>query len=1031
MYSEKVCVLPDISIQSVADALGKLYNLRGDIVQLDGERDLNFRISVGQPDAIVSYVFKVSNALESRAMLACQHEVLLRINDVRDIECSQLVPSVNGQIIETIAGDDNTEYLCRLCSWMEGSLLSTINPLTSELLQSLGAAVGRIDCALKGYQNSALDRPLLWKMDLALQVTSQYKPLLATAQQRELIERFQSLFQQKVLGRSARLRTGVIHNDANDNNIIVDNLGPFQQKVTGLIDFGDMVHSWVVADLAVACAYAMLDQAKPLDVAADIIRGYHDHYPLEPDEVDALFSMIAMRLCMSVCICAYQKSMAPDNQYLVVSEQPAWRMLETLAAVPVDFACYVFRDACGLVAVPQSDAVTDWLGNRKPFSSIVDLDLSKNPLLILDTSVSSPHINSGNDEHQPETMSRALFRAIEDNGAVAGIGRYDEYRLIYNSDDFVDFSGNQRTLHLGIDIFQVAGSPVFAPLDGVVFSLANNDAPLDYGGTIILRHQAEIKDDSIVTFYTLFGHLSPDSFSHLQQGQSVAAGDLLGKMGEIHENGQWPPHVHFEIITDLLDETETFVGVGSHQHRNVWLGLCPDPNIILGIPEEMIQLRCSDQQRDSDPIRNQREQHLSAALSLSYREPIVAARGVGQYLYDATGRRYLDAVNNVPHVGHCHPHVVQAGAQAASVLSTNTRYLYPQIGEYVERLLSTFAPELSVAFLVNSGSEANDLALRLSWAYSGNKDVLVLDHAYHGNLTALIDMSPYKHDGPGGKGTPGWVHKVEMPDTFRGPYPADDPACVSYYAAAVDRALTAADKQGGTAAFICESILGCGGQVILPQGYLSAVYSRVRAVGGICIADEVQTGFGRTGSHFWAFQAQDVTPDIVTLGKPAGNGHPLGVVVTTKPVAESFVNGMEYFNTFGGNPVSCAIGSAVLDVIAAEGLQQNALNTGNYLMRRLSELKQDHPVIGEVRGAGLFIGVDLVDQIYGCDPAASQAAYIAERMKQEGVLISTDGPHHNVLKIKPPMVFNRENADYLVQTLGRVLEENWAIPASC
>ncbi|MGI9316955.1 MAG: aminotransferase class III-fold pyridoxal phosphate-dependent enzyme, partial [bacterium] len=721
-------------------------------------------------------------------------------------------------------------------------------------------------------------------------------------------------------------------------------------------------------------------------------------------------------------------TLEPDNEYLSISEQPAWRLLERLREVPSNYAYYVFREACGMEPVPTGSKVVQWLSSQDAFGSLVDLDLQRSPLLILDTSVSSPHINVGDDAHEPERMTRDLFRAIEDANADAGIGKYDEYRLIYNGDEFVDFSGHRRTLHIGIDVFQPAGSPVFAPLSGKVFSKSENSRPLDYGGCMILEHEAFDEQSGSVTFYTLYGHLDYSSLEAFGYGHSVLAGQQIGRMGDLKQNGFWPPHVHFEIVLDLLDQTDTFYGVGTHAHRNIWSALCPDPNLILRIPAEKLDQPRSDRFRDASPLLDTRRNTLSASLSLSYREPIVVGRGIGQYLFDSYGRRYLDAVNNVPHVGHCHPHVVRAGQLAAGVLNTNTRYLYPEITNYAQRLLATFPEPLSVVFLVNSGSEANDLALRLAWNHTQRKDVVVLDHAYHGNLTALIDLSPYKHDGPGGLGSPSWVHKLPMPDGLRGQYRYTEPDYAQKYAQLITTAISKADNAGGIAAFLCESILGCGGQVVLPEGYLEAVYKAARAAGGLCIADEVQTGFGRVGSEFWAFQLQRVVPDIVTLGKPAGNGHPLGAVVTTAEVAQSFVTGMEYFNTFGGNPVSCAIGNAVLEVIENENLQSNALDSGCYLKRELSSMQTQFPIIAEVRGEGLFIGIELVQCQESLTPAVQQASYIAERMKQLGVLLSTDGPCHNVLKIKPPMVFDRKNADQLVDALEAVLTEHWARP---
>ena len=1023
------CRLPAITNNSVRVFLSQCYGIEGTISNLNGERDRNYKVvSDGQ-----TYMFKIAGAGESIDMLQCQEQVFAKLSasDLAGENADHLIKaitSIGGKSIETIECDDGVNHFCRLTSWLEGELFSAVQPRSEQLLRSVGVTVAKTNKALWGFSHPALNRPLLWNMEHATGVLESYAGLIQDTERQDLIAYFHKIFAQKITTHGSSLRKSAIHNDANDNNIIVRNDEPWHQEVIGLIDFGDMVHSWLITDLANACAYAMLDQPQPLDTACAIIRGYHSELTITDEELDVLFAMIAMRLCMSVCICAYQKTLEPDNEYLSISEQPAWQTLERLRSIPLQFSVYAFQDACGKTAVPQAEKILSWCSNHGPFHSIVNVDLQHDKLLVLDTSVSSPFADVGHEEYNADKLTTGLFRAIEDANAVAGIGRYNEYRLIYDSEDFNDFSGHQRTLHLGIDIFQQAGSPVFAPISGTVFSLADNQGRFDYGGTVILQHTIEGQGPETFTFYTLYGHLTPASVTHLSVGEKVEPGQLLATMGETEENGEWPPHVHFEIISDMLDEKDTFVGVGSHEYKNVWLQLCPDPNVMLDIPDEVLCQPLSDAEHDASLLNVQRGNTVSDALSLSYQQPILMAKGAGQYLFDYTGRRYLDAVNNVPHVGHCHPHVTRMGSQAAKVLSTNTRYLYPQLTQYTQRLLRHFPAPLNVVFLVNSGSEANDLALRLARAYTNRKDIIVLDHAYHGNLTSLINLSPYKHDGPGGKGPPSWVHKATMPDGVGGAAKYNDDNYCQYYVEEVERLI---DQLPGTqplAAFISESILGCGGQVVLPPGYLQGVYQKVRQVGGLCIADEVQTGFGRVGSHFWAFETQDVVPDIVTLGKPAGNGHPLAAVVTTTEVAEAFNNGMEYFNTFGGNPVSCAIGLGVLDVIEQEKLQDNALVTGNYLKSQLTGLSEKYDIIADVRGLGLFIGVALANGDNLNTPAAVQASYIAERMKQLGVLISTDGPDHNVLKIKPPIVFNHENVDFLIGALDQVLSEKWALP---
>ena len=420
---------------------------------------------------------------------------------------------------------------------------------------------------------------------------------------------------------------------------------------------------------------------------------------------------------------------------------------------------------------------------------------------------------------------------------------------------------------------------------------------------------------------------------------------------------------------------------------------------------------------NSDEILAARRRAIGRNVSLGYRRPIQIVRGAMQYLFDETGRRYLDGYNNVPHVGHCHPRVVDAAEHQMRALNTNTRYLHENPVRYAERLVSTLPGPLRVCYFVSSGSEANELALRLARAHTRRRDLIVLDAAYHGNTTTLIDISPYKFNGPGGAGKPPWVHVVPVPDTYRGQTPA-----AGTFADAVARTLDEMRASGaGVCGFIAESCPSVAGQLMLPAGYLDAVYRHVRDAGGVCIADEVQTAYGRIGTHFYAFEEQGVVPDIVVLGKPIGNGHPIGAVVTTAEIAASFDNGMEFFSTFGGNTVSCAVGLAVLDVVEDEQLQAHARRVGAHLLSRLRPLVEKSALVGDVRGSGLFIGVELVRDRDTLEPAPAEASEVVNRLRDEGILIGTDGPHHNVLKIRPPMPFTIEDADVLASTLASLV----------
>ena len=425
---------------------------------------------------------------------------------------------------------------------------------------------------------------------------------------------------------------------------------------------------------------------------------------------------------------------------------------------------------------------------------------------------------------------------------------------------------------------------------------------------------------------------------------------------------------------------------------------------------------------DRNRLQKLRKKYLSQSFSLSYNEPLHLVRGRGQYLYDSKGNEYLDAVNNIQHVGHSHPKVTEAANEQFKKLNTNTRYLDKTILDYARALTDKLPSNLNKCYFTNSGSESNDLALRIARNHSNSKETIVLEGAYHGHVTSLIEISPYKHDGPGGKGPPDYVHVVPMPDPFRGIYRGQSSGLK--YAAEVKTILDEIRSDNKrVSAFIFEPILGCGGQIIPPNGFLSSSFKMVRDNNGVCIADEVQVGFGRMGESFWGFETQDIVPDIVTLGKSIGNGHPLSVVVTSEDLSNEFNNGMEYFNSFGGNPVSCAIGHAVLKVIEEEELQKNAFRVGNELKTLLNEVKSVHDIIGDVRGKGLFLGIEIIRDLETLEPDKQVTHKIVNEMRSRKILLSSDGPDHNVIKVKPPMVFNSSNALFLVETLDKVLSK--------
>jgi 4-aminobutyrate aminotransferase-like enzyme len=748
-----------------------------------------------------------------------------------------------------------------------------------------------------------------------------------------------------------------------------------------------------------------------------------------------LLNLITARLLITVATAAENAHVEPNNPYLQISAAPAWTLLKQLREMSPKL---INRFLMGPMWQPDDDgqrrAFTNWL-EQAPLHPVVNL--AGRSVISLDLSVGS--LDLGNHQNYEDTnrFTRLIGRHLEDQSADFGIGGYGETRPVYTTDDFAE-EGNSgprwRTVHLGVDVWGPADTPIYAPFNATVHSFGVDPTKHGYGNVLILRHQEEG-----YTFHTLYGHLTAASLKGIEAGTQVQKGDEIARFGAPVENGGWPPHLHFQVMLDMLDYVGDFPGVAYPEEADTWLELCPNPHPFLGdftlradSPKEanykeLVAENTDWTQQDSlhwagQNILSARQKSLGYSLSVSYREPIHIVRGVRQYLLDVTGRRYLDTVNNVAHVGHEHPAVVNAIQRQAAVLNTNSRYLHKSIVRFAEELTATMPSELSVVHFVNSGSEANELALRMCEQWSGTRNMLAVGVGYHGNTGRTIDISGYKFDGRGGHGCPPQTKIIPMPDVFRGRHRDAATAGKTYGAYAKNRIAEWTNQGERVGGFIAESILSCGGQIVLPKGYLAEVYGHVRAAGGLCVADEVQVGVGRVGSHFWGFELQGVVPDIVTIGKPLGNGHPLGAVVCTPEVAANFANGMEYFNTFGGNPVSCAAGLAVLETVKREGLQQHALETGTYLKTLLAALAERHPIIGDVRGEGLFLGFELVTPSLA--PATAPANYLKNRMRELGFLMSTDGPAENVIKIKPPLCFDRRNADQLVDYLDRVLGED-------
>jgi 4-aminobutyrate aminotransferase-like enzyme len=544
-------------------------------------------------------------------------------------------------------------------------------------------------------------------------------------------------------------------------------------------------------------------------------------------------------------------------------------------------------------------------------------------------------------------------------------------------------------------------SSVRAPLDGVVEAVN--------GEVVVVRHD----NANGPLFWSRWNGVR----AGVSAGAAIRAGGAVGSLA--YAAGAAVSRLTLQLFADreLALSAPEMVPVSLVP---AWRRLSPDPAALLGIQ------RPTADEWDESRILEARRRHFAASQRAYYEQPIDLVRATGVTFADRDGRTYLDVINNVSHVGHANAAVVAAESRQARRLNTNSRFVYESLSRYAERLAAHLPEPLEVIFLVCTGSEANDLALRISRQVTGRSDVIVIDGAYHGNTSAVTAISPNRYKGPGGSGTPPGTHEATTPDRYRGRFGYGDPAAGPQYAVDVQRiaeALTA--RSAPPAAFIAESLMGTAGTIIHPDGYLLRAFEHARAAGALCISDEVQVGFGRLGSGFWGFEDQGVVPDIVTMGKPIGNGHPLAAVATTREIADAFDTGMKYFNTFGGNPVSCEVGLAVLDEIDRRGLQDHAADVGEYLLGRLRELQHAHAAIGDVRGRGLYIGIELVSDRGKKTPDAPLARRVSEQMKDEGVIVIPTGTHDNVLKVKPPLVFSRANADHFTETLDRVLRDRW------
>lgn len=979
-------------------AVQRLWGIKGALARLNGEYDLNFRIGS-------THILKVMREGCDPGLVDLQCRALAHLSDH---PLPLVVPSQNGRFFETVKDETGADRILWVIENLDGKTWAEFKPKTAGLIHRLGQILGAVNQALTGFDHPGLHREFKWHLPSGGWIADHLDLIADTGRQtiiRQILDDFSG-----IRGDLDALPAQAIHNDVNDYNILVTGSLKESPDVSGLIDLGDMCAAPVVCDLAIAAAYVVLDHPDPENALENLVQAFHSAFPLSAKEIDMIWPLLRMRLAVSVVNSTMMAGEKPDDPYVLISQGPAWAFLESGRVNP-DLISSRLRAACGLPVTDSSPLVMEWLaGNRGRFADVLgrSLDgLARVCLSVADSTLPRDPFDMTADEAANLVTDTRQYH----------LGYYAEPRLIYTDQSFYKGpfkASNRRTVHMGVDIFAPAGTAVHAPMDAVVAAVENRNHHLDYGGLVILCHET----GNGASFFTLYGHLNPDSVNGLTPGQPIAKGQVFAALGEQDHNGGWAPHLHFQ--TGLFNLDPNWPGAVDPDELAFWSALYPNPAALLNLDDDLLAY----QPPSKAGVLVQRRERFGQNLKLTYTDPVMFLRGWKTHLFDEWGRPFLDSYNNVPHVGHAHPRIQAVAADQLKRMNSNTRYLHPAQIAFAEKVTSYMPEPLSVCFFLNSGSEANELTLRLARAHSGGRDMITPDHGYHGNTTGCIDISAYKFNAKGGVGPSDWVHLVEVADDFRGSFRRGETDIAQKYADLVDGALEAIRARGGKlAGFIAETFPSVGGQIIPPKGYLPAVYEKIRQAGGVCIADEVQTGLGRLGDYFFGFEQQGAVPDIVVLGKPIGNGHPLGVVVTTREIADSFAKGPEFFSTFGGSTLSCRTGLEVLTIVEDEGLQENASQMGTKLLKGLNGFRDKYEIVGDVRGYGLFIGLDLVTDKETRKPGTDLADYVKNRMREHRILMGSEGPCDNILKIRPPMTVESSDVDYILEVMDKVLDE--------
>jgi 4-aminobutyrate aminotransferase-like enzyme/Ser/Thr protein kinase RdoA (MazF antagonist) len=945
---------------------------------LGSHQDRNVLLTSAGPDGTtLRHVLKVANGAAAPAALDAQNAAMLALADL-PLRVPQPVPSLAGALREEVelAG---SVHSVRLLTWVDGSPMTRAGYLAPSTARALGALAGRVTAALAGFEHPGAHEATQWDVRRSPEVVAALLPSLDPAL-RARVAALSAAATSDLAQHAGALPEQVVHGDLTDFNVVAEAGPDARPEPVGIIDFGDLTRTWRASEVAVAiCALLVKDRRAPLRIAGDVLAGYVATQPLTPAEVDAVWPMVAARACAGLVSTVHQLTREPDNPYLHENLAVDLAVFGMVEAVPAPLGTLAMRRAAGqpMPAAP-----------RLPVAASVLPELGR--VATIDLSTTSPLLDGG-AWAEPALVRAATRAAAREAGrgvtCLVPYGQAHLYRAEANA--LVE----PETVHLGIDVLLPRGTELVAAWPGRISSTDPWVTRLvgDDGWDVVLAGARPTR----------------------AQGSRVMAGAVLARVTS-SQDAALPEHVHVQVVpSGVVAPTHAPASLAP-----LWQQLCPDPAPLLGVPP-------APAGADRHALLRRREAALASVQEHYWADPPRIERGWRHHLVDVDGRVYLDGINNVAVLGHSHPAVAEAVARQLRTLNTNSRFHYEAHVAFAEALLATMPPGLDRVFLLSSGSESVDLALRLARVHTGARDTIALRTAYHGWTTATDEVSSALMDNPRALGTrPDWVHLAEPPNLYRGPFAGPDAG--TRYADDVRRILAELAAAGRRpAAFLCETLNGNAGGIDLPEDYLRQVYQAVRAAGGLVIADEVQVGYGRLGSHFWGFDLHGVVPDIVCLAKATGNGYPVAAVVCRREIAESFAVEGSLFASMGGTPAGAVAALATLQALRDEGLQGNAQRMGARLRAGLERLVARHEMAGAVHGRGLYLGLELVTDRATMQPATEATDALCERLLELGVVMAATGDHSNVLKIKPPLCIDAAGVDFLLEALEVALAEGW------